>query len=48
MAQKSGKKYPGVKGKVVQFAEHSFAKADSISVFDSKTKQNWAGRSIVP
>ena len=43
MAHESGKKYPGVKGKVVEFAEHSFAEGRLyIRVrFQDKTELGW-------
>ncbi|HWY43283.1 MAG TPA: hypothetical protein VNX66_07300 [Candidatus Sulfotelmatobacter sp.] len=43
MAYKSGKRYPGVKGKVVELAEHSFAEGRLfIRVrFQDKTELCW-------
>lgn len=43
MAHKIGKKYPGVNGKVVEFAEHSFAEGRLfIRVrFQDKTELCW-------
>jgi hypothetical protein len=43
MAYKSGKNYPGVKGKVVEFAEHGFAEGTLFMRvrFQDKTELCW-------